>query len=256
DEPGGVVGEVERFLAERAAAAEAAGVRRVVHVSSLTTLIGRRRTREPITVDETTRLAPEEMLGPYPLSKHRAEAVMEDAGREAGLEVVVAIPTLPLGPGDRGLTGPTKMLLDLLEGRTPATVSCLFDFIDVGALADALIAACEKGAAGERYILGGAAMEMSEFLAAVTRVTGVKTPSATVPYWVAYLAGAVDEWMATNIRKRPPTAPLTGVRTSGRKVRFDASKAKRELGLSVPPFEETLKSASDWLAAEGYWRRS
>jgi len=196
-----------------------------------------------------------DMLGPYPMSKHRAEAAML-AAAEGGADVVVAIPTLPLGPGDRRLTGPTKMLLDFLNGDTPASVECTLNFIDVGALADALIAARDRGRTGERYLLAGHNMWMSDFLQRVSEVTGAPTPRAQVPYAAALAAGLIDDWIATHVRRAPPTAPATGVRISGRKVFFENAKAKRELGLKAPDFAETLRSAAAWLAQTGLWRRS
>ena len=69
-------------------AAKSAGVRRFVHCSSLTTLVGRATPIGPSHADELRRLGPEAMLGPYPRSKLEAETAGERAaprGADAGV---------------------------------------------------------------------------------------------------------------------------------------------------------------------------
>ncbi|MFZ5617939.1 MAG: NAD-dependent epimerase/dehydratase family protein, partial [Pseudomonadota bacterium] len=96
-------------------AAVKAGVRRFIHCSSLTTLIGEKTPIGTSNADEGILLSPDEMLGPYPRSKRLAEIAVEEAVRR-GIDAVIAIPTEPLGPGDESLTPPTRMILDLLDG--------------------------------------------------------------------------------------------------------------------------------------------
>lgn len=237
-----------------AIAAQPAGARpRLVHVSSLTTLIGGPAGRPVVTIDETAQRAEGDMLGPYPLAKWRAERLVVDAAQKGRIDAVAASPTMPLGAEDWALTGPTRLLLDFLNGDTPAYLECALNFIDVDALAGALIAARDRGRPGERYLLAGHNMWMSEFLAALTETTGAQTPRGRVPYPVALAFGAIDEALA-DLRGKPPKAPLTGVRLSGRRVFFDNGKARAELGLAPPPFVDTLRAAADWLQSAGFVR--
>lgn len=226
-------------------AARAKGVRRFVHCSSLTTLVGKRTPIGASSADETVRLAPEEMLGFYPRSKLLAERAVE----EAGIDAVIVLPTEPLGPGDESLTPPTRMILDLFAGRTPATIDCMLNFVDVKSLAEGLIAARDKGRRGERYLLGGENVPMRRLLNALESVSGRKMPRAQLPFAAAYMAGVVDTGFVARLTGKPPKAPLTGVRLAGRRVSFSSDKAEAELGWRSAPFEQSLKEAFDWFKA-------
>ncbi|MCG8442756.1 MAG: NAD-dependent epimerase/dehydratase family protein, partial [Caulobacterales bacterium] len=183
--------------------ASAAGVRRVVHVSSLTTLVDRAGPRRPDTLDETRAIAPDRLCGPYPRSKRAGELIAQEAAR-AGLHVTIALPTLPVGPGDRGGTPPTRMIADFAAGRTPAALETSFNLVDVRDLAAGLIALAERGRAGERYLLAGEDLTMTELLAALEALTGRAMPRARVPYGLAWLAAAVDTHALAPLLDRPP----------------------------------------------------
>ena len=228
-------------------AARAVGVRRFVHCSSLTTLVGAATRIGASDADESVRLTPEDMLGAYPRSKLLAERAVE----QSGLDAVIAIPTEPLGPGDENLTPPTRMILDLLAGKTPATIDCTFNFVDVKSLAEGLIASRDKGRRGERYLFGGENVTMRRLLHALEKITGKKMPRAQLPYAVALLAGVIDTGLVARITGKAPKAPLTGVRLAGRRVSFSSAKAEAKLGWKSAPFDAALKSALDWFAAKG-----
>ena len=69
-------------------------------------------------------------VGPYCRSKLLAEQyAFHLAGK--GLPVVVANPTMPVGPGDRGLSPPTRLIVDFCGGHLPATMDCTLNLIDV-----------------------------------------------------------------------------------------------------------------------------
>ena len=228
-------------------AARASGVRRFVHCSSLTTLVGSGTRIGASTADETTRLASEDMLGLYPRSKLLAEHAVENSG----LDAVIAIPTEPLGPGDESLTPPTRLILDLIAGKTPATIDCMLNFVDVKSLAEGFIAARDKGRRGERYVLGGENVPMRRLLDALERQTGRKMPRTRLPYGAALLAGLVDTHLIARIAGAAPKAPLTGVRLAGRQVSFSSAKAQADLGWKSAPFEQALAQALDWFREKG-----
>jgi dihydroflavonol-4-reductase len=84
----------------------------------------------------------------------------------------------------------------------------------------------------------------------VARLAGVAAPHFTVPHWLALAAAWVEAGMSA-ITKRPPTAPLTGVRLAGRRVRFDNTKARDELGFAPPPVDQALADTVDWMRETG-----
>lgn len=227
-------------------AAAGAGVRRFVHCSSLTTLVGRRTPLGASQADEQTRLQPEDMLGAYPRSKLDAERAVEAAAM-AGLDAVIVIPTEPLGAGDLSLTPPTRMILDLVCGRTPATIDCTLNFVDVRSLAEGMIAVRDRGQSGGRYILGGENVPMRRLLAALESLSGRPMPKLELPFAIALIAGLVDTGIVARLTGKPPKAPLTGVRLAGRRVSFSSEKAKAELGWESAPFDGALREMLNWV---------
>ncbi len=227
-------------------AAKTTGVARLVHCSSLTTLVGKTTPIGPSMADETVRLNPDDMLGPYPLSKLEAERIVEEAVQN-GLDAVIALPTEPLGAGDESLTPPTRMILDFVNGKTPAYIDCILNFVPVDSLADGLIAARDKGRTGERYLLGGQNMPMKALLEKLEKLTDRSMPKTKMPYEVALAAGAIDTKIVATITGRPPKAPLTGVRLAGRQVSFSSEKAMRDLNWAASDVGQALVRTLDWM---------
>jgi dihydroflavonol-4-reductase len=232
------------------AAAMAEGVQRFVHCSSLTTLVGRSTPLGASEANESQHFEPEDMLGPYPRSKLLAERAVMTSVAE-GLDAVIAIPTEPLGPGDAGLTPPTRMILDFVNGRTPAYIDCMLNFVPVESLAEGLIAARDRGRRGQRYLLGGENISMPQLLDALARLTGREMPKAQLPYAIAHIAGLIDTGVVARFTGKPPKAPLTGVRLAGRRVSFSSEKALLELAWRAAPFEPALAEMLKWFESEG-----
>ncbi len=227
-------------------AAMKSSIRRMVHCSSLTTLVGRATPISPSTADETMRLDPDDMLGPYPRSKLAAERIVEAAARN-GLDAVITLPTEPLGPGDDSLTPPTQMILDFANGATPAYIDCILNFVPVESLAEGLIAARDNGKSGQRYLLGGENIAMKELLVMLEKLSGRAMPKTRMPYGVALAAGAIDTGLIAAITGKPPKAPLTGVRLAGRQVSFSSEKAHRELGWAAGEVDAAMAKTLDWM---------
>ncbi len=236
-----------RGTCEVLAAARRAGAR-MVHVSSYTTLVGG-PDRGEVTLDETVELPPSAMLGPYPRTKREAELFALAAAR-LGQEVVIVLPSAPVGPGDRRLTPPTRMLRDLAVGRTPALLDCLLNLVDVRAVAAGVIAARDRGRSGERYLLAGEDVPMPELAGRVARLAGVRPPHRRVPFRVALAAARVEARIAA-LTGRRPTAPLTGVRLAGRRVQFSSARARAELDFAPPPLDDALADAVAWVREAG-----
>ena len=227
----------------------ACGVNKFVYCSSLTTLVGKQTPIGKSSVDETIVLPPEDLLGVYPASKRHGELIVEEAVAK-GLNASIAIPTEPLGAGDEAMTPPTQMMVDFLNGKTPASIDCILNFVPVESLADGLIAIAEKGRSGERYILGGDDIPMRQLLSELTRVSGRKMPTLQLPYAVALGAGVFDTALS-GLTGKPPKAPLTGVRLAGRRVSFSSDKAERYLGWQASPFPDALNAAFEWMQSSG-----
>lgn len=235
------------------AAATEAGVKRVIHCSSEVVL--RSANHPPSKVlDETDDPAEIELAGPYTRSKRAAEAAVAQAVA-GGLDCVIVNPTVPIGPGDRRLTPPSRMLLDFLNGSVPMYLDCGFNLIDVRDCAHGHLLAAERGRTGERYVLGGHELRAKAYLATIEEATGVRMPRTAVPGVIALLVAYGQEWWATTISSRPPQAPVEGVRLALADNPVSTAKAVRELGLEPRPLVQSIKDAARWLRDEGLMTR-
>ncbi len=228
-------------------AARTAGVERVVHVSSAT-ILKRPRKGEG---DESELLDEKKVKDHYEGSKLAAEHLALKAAR-SGLDVVIANPTVPVGPGDVNLTAPGKMIVDFTLGKIPAYMNSGFNAVDVRDAADGLVLTARKGVSGERYILGGSNVSQKELFAILAELTGRKAPKLRIPYVVALATAHVSEFMSDRVTHKEPLAPLGGVRASKGRFFFDHEKAARELGYSPSrSLEDSLREALVWFRENG-----
>lgn len=223
----------------------AAGAERVVHVSTESILTSRRFQGGPV---EHQELVAEEMCGPYCLSKfHGERAALRLA--EEGKPVVVVNPTLPIGPGDRGQSPPTRMTVAFCQGRLPAILDCRVNMIDARDVAAGLIAAMEVGQSGRRYLLGAWNGSLSEWLALIGAQIGRRAPRWHVPYAVALAVAWASEFLADHVTGRMPMATVTGVRLTRHVMHFDSTASLRELNIDPRPIGESIRDAIAWYRA-------
>jgi len=224
-------------VAVEAAAAE--GVGRVV-ITSTISAIG---TASNGPADETTQY-PENWLGLlYPDSKRQGEREALEAGERLGIEVVVVNPGYVLGvPVDRSQPGETstQTVGSYLRGRLPAVIDAPMNFVDVTDVAAGHLLAAEHGRPGERYILGGENLTWPSFIDRLGDISEVHHPVFVLPGEVA-VAARVRETLAL-----PGLISAQGYELMAQDWRFSSAKAKRELGYSARPLDETLAATVEW----------
>ena len=125
------------------------------------------------------------------------------------------------------------------------------NLVDVRDTAGGHWLACERGQAGERYILGCENLSLAAILGKLAQITGRRAPSIKLPYWVAYAAGLVTTGWA-RVTGNPPLAPLEAVRMARKHMFVSYEKAKRELGFEPSPVDGALRRAVEWFQANGY----
>jgi dihydroflavonol-4-reductase len=229
-------------------AALAAGARRVLHTSTESILTCVRQTG-PIAEDQHVTLR--DVIGPYCRSKFLAERHALRLAR-AGAPVVIVNPTLPIGPGDFGLSPPTQMILDFCKGKRREYLDAELNLIDVRDVAEGMIRALEHGRPGRRYLLGHENLSIRAVFALLARLTGLPEPRRRVPYSVALAAAYVGEFIADVFTHRPPAATVTGVKLTRRVMHFDARRSLEELGLKPRPVEKSLADAVTWFRQVGW----
>ncbi|MGM0576238.1 MAG: NAD-dependent epimerase/dehydratase family protein [Myxococcota bacterium] len=227
-----------------------AGVRRLVHVSSIHALVPPPG-GGPMDESRPLALGAEHMA--YDRTKARAEVAVL-GGVSRGLDAVVLEPTALLGPHDHKPSRMGETLLMIARGRMPGLVHAAFDWVDARDVAAAALAAEERGEAGERYIVSGHRAAMVDLARVVATRAGRRPPRLVAPMWLARGVAPVAEAASRLARRRPLVTPDSlRVLESFSDVRGD--RARRELGHAPRPLEETLRDTVDWFLEAGLLRR-
>lgn len=212
------------------AAAQGAGVGTFIHCSTEVILRGWRDSRVKLITPET--LPDEaEMPGPYTRSKWRAERFirLQQENSAGQMRIMAVYPTVPLGPGDRAPTAPTRMVRDMLAGRTPAYLEALLNFVDARDVAAGFVAALQCGDHGGRYILGGENLTLSAFLKRLAAESGRPMPRRSISYRLAAVSAPFMELVA-KLSGHPPSAGCEGVRLARNPKWVDTAPARHQLG--------------------------
>jgi dihydroflavonol-4-reductase len=201
--------------------------------------------------DETTPVKSTQFNNHYKTSKWRAEKIALKFA-EQGVPVIIVNPSAPIGPRDVKPTPTGQIIVDFLNRKMPAYLDTGLNWVHVRDVAIGHILAAEKGRVGERYILGNAQgnLTMKEAFAVLQEISGIPAPKIRVPYGLAFLAACVDEAIS-KITRKPPKAPLAGVRMAAHKMFFNPAKAIRELGLPQTPPKQAFADAVDWFRNSG-----
>jgi dihydroflavonol-4-reductase len=223
-------------------------VRCVVYTSSVAT-IGFTGNGQPADEDSPVSLA--DMIGHYKRSKFMAEQLALEAGR-GEMRVVTVSPTTPVGEHDVKPTPTGRIIVDFLKRKFPAYVETGLNLVDVRECARGHIAALEKGKSGERYILGGENLTLKQILDKLGEIAGLSSPKVKLPYFVAYIAGAVDQTVSGRMLGREPRATVETVRMGKKKMWASSGKAEHELGWKISSPDDALRRAVAWFRANGY----
>lgn len=236
--------EGTRIIMEEALRAD---VERIVYTSSVATLA----IEEGHLADETRPLAPDQAIGAYKKSKVVAERIVETMIEQQKLPAVIVNPSTPIGPGDVKPTPTGRIIVEAARGRMPAYVDTGLNVVHVDDVADGHLAALARGRIGERYILGGDNVALSELLCEIARLTGGRPPRMRLPIAPLYpLALAAEGW--AQITRREPFVTRDGLRMAKKHMFFSDAKARHELGYVSRPHAGALADAVAWFRDAGY----
>jgi dihydroflavonol-4-reductase len=226
-------------------AALQAGVDRLVHTSSMAAF---GRPAEPSgRIDETTEWQGAPHRSAYARSKRRAELEVH-RGIAEGLDAVMVNPSLVFGVG--GPDTNTRRIVDAVRsGWLLVVPPGGTNVVDVRDVAAGLRAAMAKGETGRRYFLGSENLSWKAFTHTLAEAFGVEPPRYTMPRSLLTVGGVVAEGFATLTRTHPFLTRSTA-RTASRTYRYDNSRARRELGCTFRPFEDTAQHIANALGRE------
>lgn len=186
-------------------AAAAAGVKRVVHISTFG--VYKFKPYKKINEDDAVLDGSKKQGGAYRATKQMSEQLARDIAAQAGIAVTFLRPTGIYGARDTNLIAPLRPLMRWPVLPFPTAV---FPLVFAGDVADAAVGALRNDAsAGKAYNVGGDNRPLIEFARAWKEVAG-KGPAIV-----------------------PMPAPL--------KFLIDNSRAERELGFKNRPFVDGFR---------------
>jgi dihydroflavonol-4-reductase len=226
------------------AAARKRGVSRFLHCSTESILFRPSCTASALAEDVS--VTPDQMPGAYTRSKMLGEQQALQAAA-SGFPVVIANPTMPIGPHNGNLTPPTLMLQYFLKRRVQIYLDFIMNLVDVRDVAMGLLLAMERGQTGQRYILGGENISLKRLLAIISVISGRRAVRIPIPAVVAQTTAAMFEFIADHVTHTPPAGTVEGVRIASRSQALSIEKARRELGYAPRPIggalEETVRGS-------------
>lgn len=226
------------------AAAKAAGVKRVVHCSSLGA-VGYRE-GEPST--EADLPSPFEDTMDYERSKAAAETEVYRAVL-AGQDVVIVNPSAVIGPHDYGPSMMGQTILDFAHGKLPAYIPGGFDFVHVDDVVAGHLLAMEQGKAGERYLLSGELVELDTLFSWLSEALGRPRPRLRLPPSVmSPIASVMDAFYRRWLPNKTPRFNRHSIRLLTSRKHASNAKAQKVLGLKPTPARQAFLDALRWHA--------
>lgn len=217
-----------------ARAARAAGVRRLVHTSTIDVFYAPRSGR----FDESE-LATHPKGTAYERSKQEAERLVLDTS--GGMDVVLVNPAAVYGPGPSGAASLEEdFFRPLVRKRLPAVPPGGMGVCFTEGVAAGHLLAAERGRPGERYILCDRHVRMRELAQAVVRVAGRGRIPPSLPPLVARGLALGGELLSRGV-KRPPLLPTGQLHFLMWDAAPDSSKAQAELGWEPTALDDGLR---------------
>ena len=224
-------------------AAQQAGNLRMVHVSSVVAING---TQEPVLQNEKSPFTlTNRKTYAYAFAKHEVEQRCQQAAA-AGLPVMIVNPAEVYGPYDHDMITAGN-LVDFAKSNPVFVPHGGTSVVYVDDVATGIIAALEKGKAGERYILGGDNLLLKELAELTLDLLGQKKTILTLPNPLIRGIAKIGQTFHLPLPFNPAVIPYA--------VRYwlmNNTKARNELGIDFRSARETLTPTLRWLQdAEG-----
>ncbi len=218
----------------------AAGVKRVVHVSSITA-VGIAFDKKP--VSESVIWNFHSISLEYARTKHLSELEVAKAVKK-GLDCVIVNPAFVFGAGDINFNA-GRIIKDIYNRRLPFYPLGGICVVDVEIVAETIMTAMQKGKTGERYILGGENVSYKQLADTISRITGAPKVLFPLPFWMAKILRALLD-LYKNKNRISKLFNMSMFRVASEFLYFDSSKAIRELNMKVETHEHSIRNAYEW----------
>lgn len=224
-------------------AARDAGVSRLVYTSSIHALY---RAPHGITIDESLPFDPQNPVGIYDRSKAQASLLVLEAVKH-GLDAVIVCPTGVIGPHDYLVSEMGSLIMNAAASKLQLYVDGAYDFVDVRDVVHGMLLACEKGRAGDVYILSGEQISVEQLIDTVQQVSGSRTPRLKFPFWLARLVAFIAPTYYKLAKVKPAFTPYSLETITSNSV-ISSQKARRELGYTPRSVRKSIWDTVHWLS--------
>ena len=225
-------------------AASAAGVQRLVHVSSITVHGNDVRG----VADESAPLREEP--NPYSRSKVAGERLLERMVRDEDAPVTIVRPGWIYGPRDAASFARIARMIETGRMVVVGSGANHLPLIYVGDAARGVLLASEAAQAeGRSYLLvSDEPVTQLDFLRRIATQLGVPAPGRHIPYRLGMTLGSLAEVAGRLTRRRdPPPVTRYGLQLLGGENRFLISRARHELGFSPQvQLAEGIRRSVEW----------
>ena len=225
------------------AAADTAAQRAVVTSSSV--VFGYSQAREE-PLNENAALSSNEQP-PYVAAKIAQHRHALALGEELGLAVVLACPTITLGPTAAELGPSNGLIAAYLNDGFHCTFPGGCNIVAAKDVARGHVLLATHGIAGESYLLGSENLTWREIHTVIAELAGVPSPAVELNHTMAYLAATAEEVKA-GIEGRAPLTTREQAAMIGRYYWYSHAKAAL-LGYAPAPARAALTEAISWLVA-------
>ncbi|MFQ6019039.1 MAG: NAD-dependent dehydratase, partial [Kiloniellaceae bacterium] len=145
-----------------------------------------------------------------------------------------------------------RMIVEAAAGRMPGFVDTGLNLVHVDDVAAGHLLAFERGAVGERYVLGGENLTLREILAEIAALCGRRPPRLRLPHdLILPLAYGAEAW-ARLTGSGEPFVTVDGIRMAKKRMFYSSAKAKERLGYRARRPAEALGDAVAWFREAGY----
>jgi len=183
---------------------------------------------------------------PYDKSKKQADEIVLQAAKQ-GLNASILAPTSVFGPPDYRPSLMGQAIRDIYENNIPSLVPGGYNFVDVRDIAEGTIKAIDSSRPGEKYILGGNHIEISDLAKTIGRIGDTKVPTRTLSPGLLYTLLPVFRFQSW-ISNKPPLLTRDSLDTLlNGNPNILSSKAKRDFDYATRPFEISISDTLDWL---------
>jgi dihydroflavonol-4-reductase len=224
---------------------------RVVYTSSMSAIAG---SKIPVifTEDSNRSHVSKDYLSPYDWAKFECEQIALDYASK-NHNIVILNPGLMLGPGAfrHSKTTTSGLVLRFCQNNFPFYVNGGLSFCDVRDVAKAHVAALTRGHRGDRYIVAGHNLTMTEIYHLMVMITGLSSPRE-LPVNIAYsLSLLLDKLSSLAVKRFKPSYHPDFVKSSGLYYYGESKKSISELGYNITPIKTTLLDTIQYFYNQG-----